>query len=154
MKLLCEVFLHQSLSTPCLNVLRGAAGATLTDWQGRELLDFHGNGSSTSNKVGVLPATAKEDNNWRAFELQWLANQRLQRRYVLHQQDEKACSPYLLDRVYIGGQTPFLMNTAARDRYGLLVELTAGYADSYGTVLQTEVTCTICWALFRAFPAP
>lgn len=36
-------FLHQSLSTPCLNVLQGCQGATLTDHQGRELLDFHGN---------------------------------------------------------------------------------------------------------------
>jgi len=36
-------FLHQSLSTPCLNGLRSCNGATITDWQGRELLDFHGN---------------------------------------------------------------------------------------------------------------
>ena len=36
-------FLHQSLSTPCLNVLKSCAGATLTDLQGRDLLDFHGN---------------------------------------------------------------------------------------------------------------
>jgi len=36
-------FLHQSLSTPCLGVLRSCDGATITDWQGRELLDFHGN---------------------------------------------------------------------------------------------------------------
>ena len=37
------VFLHQSLSTPCLNVLEGAQGATLVDAQQREYLDFHGN---------------------------------------------------------------------------------------------------------------
>jgi 4-aminobutyrate aminotransferase len=36
-------FLHQSLSTPCLNVLKSCDGATITDLQGRELLDFHGN---------------------------------------------------------------------------------------------------------------
>ena len=36
-------FLHQSLSTPCLNVLRSCSGATVVDLQGRELLDFHGN---------------------------------------------------------------------------------------------------------------
>ena len=36
-------FIHQSLSTPCLNVLRGCHGATLEDTQGRHLLDFHGN---------------------------------------------------------------------------------------------------------------
>jgi len=37
------VFLHQSLSTPCLNVLRGCGGAYIEDWQGRRILDFHGN---------------------------------------------------------------------------------------------------------------
>lgn len=36
-------FLHQSLSTPCLNVLVGANGSTLTNLQGRTFLDFHGN---------------------------------------------------------------------------------------------------------------
>jgi len=37
------VFLHQALSTPCLDVLESAAGAGMTDLQGRRLLDFHGN---------------------------------------------------------------------------------------------------------------
>ncbi|OLN24728.1 Adenosylmethionine-8-amino-7-oxononanoate aminotransferase [Desulfovibrio sp. DV] len=37
------VFLRQSLSTPCLDVLAGCAGSTLTTLDGRELLDFHGN---------------------------------------------------------------------------------------------------------------
>ncbi len=36
-------FLHQSLSTPCLNVLKGCGGASIEDLQGRCLLDFHGN---------------------------------------------------------------------------------------------------------------
>jgi 4-aminobutyrate aminotransferase len=38
-----RVFLHQSLSTPCVNVLTGAKGTILTDAEGREYLDFHGN---------------------------------------------------------------------------------------------------------------
>lgn len=38
-----KYFLHQSLSSPCLNVLSHCDGATITDRQGRELLDFHGN---------------------------------------------------------------------------------------------------------------
>ncbi len=37
------VFLHQSLSTPCLDVLEGCAGSRLRDMDGREFLDFHGN---------------------------------------------------------------------------------------------------------------
>jgi len=38
-----DVFLHQALSTPCLDVLDSADGAAVTDLQGRRLLDFHGN---------------------------------------------------------------------------------------------------------------
>ena len=38
-----KYFLHQSLSTPCLNLLKGCHGASLEDWEGRALLDFHGN---------------------------------------------------------------------------------------------------------------
>ena len=38
-----KYFLHQSLSTPCLNVLKGCDGASIEDLQGRRLLDFHGN---------------------------------------------------------------------------------------------------------------
>ncbi|MBA3531742.1 MAG: aspartate aminotransferase family protein [Ardenticatenales bacterium] len=36
-------FLHQSLSTPCLNVLQGCQGSYIEDLQGNRLLDFHGN---------------------------------------------------------------------------------------------------------------
>ncbi len=37
-------FLHQSLSTPVLNVLRSADGAWIEDLDGRRYLDMHGNG--------------------------------------------------------------------------------------------------------------
>ena len=36
-------FLHQSLSSPCLNALSGCNGSFLMDAQGRHYLDFHGN---------------------------------------------------------------------------------------------------------------
>lgn len=36
-------FLHQSLSTPCLDVLAGCEGSEIRDLQGRRFLDFHGN---------------------------------------------------------------------------------------------------------------
>lgn len=36
-------FLRQSLSTPCLDVVEQARGATLVTSDGREILDFHGN---------------------------------------------------------------------------------------------------------------
>ncbi len=38
-----KYFLHQSLSTPCLDVLAQCEGACTTDMQGRQFLDFHGN---------------------------------------------------------------------------------------------------------------
>ncbi len=36
-------FLHQSLSSPCLNVLARAEGITIEDVQGQRFMDFHGN---------------------------------------------------------------------------------------------------------------
>ena len=38
-----RLFLHQSLSTPCLNALQGSDGIYLEDVQGRKIMDFHGN---------------------------------------------------------------------------------------------------------------
>lgn len=38
-----RVFLHQSLSTPCLDVLESCEGIYLTNMQGRRYMDFHGN---------------------------------------------------------------------------------------------------------------
>lgn len=38
-----KYFLHQSLSTPCLNVLSHVEGAWIEDIEGRRYLDFHGN---------------------------------------------------------------------------------------------------------------
>ena len=36
-------FLHQSLSTPCLNVMKRCEGPFIEDLEGRRFLDFHGN---------------------------------------------------------------------------------------------------------------
>ncbi len=38
-----KYFLSQSLSTPCLNVLKAAEGIYIEDQQGKKLMDFHGN---------------------------------------------------------------------------------------------------------------
>jgi len=38
-----SAFLHQSLSTPCLNTLQSAEGSWIEDTEGRRYLDFHGN---------------------------------------------------------------------------------------------------------------
>lgn len=36
-------FIHQAMSTPCLNVLRSAKGVWIEDVEGRRYIDFHGN---------------------------------------------------------------------------------------------------------------
>lgn len=118
------------------------------------VLEFHGNVSATSNRVAVLPVTAREDNFERVLDLQDRANRRLRGRWLLKQLDQKDFEHYLLEKVYLGGDIPYLVNTSTRGRYGLMVEVTAGYSDSYGTLLQTDFTCEICRALFLAFPIP
>ncbi|MBI3853163.1 MAG: aspartate aminotransferase family protein [Verrucomicrobia bacterium] len=60
-----KYFLHQSLSTPCLNVLKSCNGASVEDLQGRQLLDFHGNnvhqvGFSHPRVIEAITAQMKE----------------------------------------------------------------------------------------------
>lgn len=38
-----QVFLRQSVSTPCLSAIRKAEGIWIEDWSGRRYMDFHGN---------------------------------------------------------------------------------------------------------------
>ncbi len=38
-----DVFLHQAMSTPCLNSLQAADGIYITDSKGQSYMDFHGN---------------------------------------------------------------------------------------------------------------
>lgn len=52
-------FLHQSLSTPCLNVLKCCDGIYIEDMQGRRYMDFHGNnvhqaGFSNPKVIGAI----------------------------------------------------------------------------------------------------
>lgn len=38
-----EVFMKQSMSTPCIDAIVNAEGAYITDYEGKQYLDFHGN---------------------------------------------------------------------------------------------------------------
>jgi 4-aminobutyrate aminotransferase len=51
-----RVFLHQSLSTPCINALRKSDGIHIEDLEGRRFMDFHGNSvvSSTHSLHSLL----------------------------------------------------------------------------------------------------
>ena len=58
-------FLQQSLSTPCLNVLKSAQGSWIEDVQGRRYLDFHGNmvhqvGYAHPHVIGSIKAQLDE----------------------------------------------------------------------------------------------
>jgi len=58
-------FLHQSLSTPCLNVLANCQGSYIEDLQGRRYLDFHGNnvhhvGFSNPSVIEVIAKQMRE----------------------------------------------------------------------------------------------
>jgi 4-aminobutyrate aminotransferase len=55
-------FLHQSLSTPVLNVISGAAGACIRDLEGRSYIDMHGNGVHNAgfNHPAVVAAVRRQ----------------------------------------------------------------------------------------------
>ncbi len=76
-----QVFLRQSLSTPCLDVVERAEGAWLVDAQGRRLLDFHGNSvhqvgfghprvvEAVKKQLDALPFAPRRFTNRAAIEL-------------------------------------------------------------------------------------
>jgi 4-aminobutyrate aminotransferase len=76
-----RVFLHQALSTPCLNVVERAEGIWLIDAAGRRIMDFHGNSvhqlghghprvvEAIRRQMDVLPFSPRRYTNRSAIEL-------------------------------------------------------------------------------------
>jgi 4-aminobutyrate aminotransferase len=76
-----QLFLHQSLSTPCLNALQGSEGIYLEDTQGRKIMDFHGNSvhqvghghprviEAIKSQLDVLPFCPRRYTNQVAIDL-------------------------------------------------------------------------------------
>jgi 4-aminobutyrate aminotransferase len=74
-------FLHQSLSTPCLNVLKSCDGSYIEDLQGRKYLDFHGNNvhqvgfrnpkvlKAVKDQLDTLPFCSRRYTNLPSIEL-------------------------------------------------------------------------------------
>lgn len=74
-------FLHQSLSTPCLNALRAADGIWIEDIEGRRYMDFHGNSvqqvgfrnprvvAAIKRQLDTLPFSTRRYTNRPAVEL-------------------------------------------------------------------------------------
>jgi 4-aminobutyrate aminotransferase len=71
-----QYFFHQSLSTPCLDVVTSAGGATLGDVAGRRILDFHGNsvhqvGYAHPRVIAAIKAQLDQLSIWRAGWRSW-----------------------------------------------------------------------------------
>jgi 4-aminobutyrate aminotransferase len=76
-----DVFLHQSLSTPCFNALSSCDGIWLTDIEGRRAMDFHGNNvhqvgyrhphvmAAVKRQLDKLPFSPRRYTNAAAVEL-------------------------------------------------------------------------------------
>lgn len=74
-------FIHQSLSTPCLNALKSTKGSWLEDVEGRRYLDFHGNMvhqvgyghpkvvEAVQRQIAEMPFCPRRYTNVRAIEL-------------------------------------------------------------------------------------
>ena len=115
------------------------------------ILDFHGNANARYNKMGVLPVTGKKENSNKAKEFQKIFNDQMKDRYVLRQNSENGFSQYILKSTSTGGSAPFLLNYGAKGRYGVLIETSAGYPDSYGTIMQTDFVTETCLAAIRTY---
>jgi len=75
-----EVFLRQSLSTPCFNALASCEGIWLTDVEGRRAMDFHGNNvhqvgyrhphvmAAVKRQLDTLPFSPRRYTNVQAVE--------------------------------------------------------------------------------------
>lgn len=76
-----NVFMHQALSTPCLDVLKECEGIYITDLQGRRYMDFHGNSvhqigyrnpfiiQKLKDQLDVFPFSPRRFTNVPAIEL-------------------------------------------------------------------------------------
>jgi 4-aminobutyrate aminotransferase len=76
-----KYFLHQSLSTPCLDAIERAEGAELIDVSGKRILDFHGNSvhqlghghpavvAAVKAQLDALPFSPRRYTNRPAIEL-------------------------------------------------------------------------------------
>ncbi|ATW25418.1 aspartate aminotransferase family protein [Candidatus Formimonas warabiya] len=76
-----RLFLHQSSSTPCLDVLNSCGGIYLEDLQGRRIMDFHGNNvhqvgfanpyviDAIKSQLDILPFCTRRYTNIKIIEL-------------------------------------------------------------------------------------
>ena len=75
-----DLFLHQALSTPCLDVLASCEGIYLTDVSGKKYMDFHGNNvhqvgyrnqyvmDKVKEQMDILPFSPRRYTNTAAIE--------------------------------------------------------------------------------------
>lgn len=116
------------------------------------VLDFHGNaGGPGNNRLVFIPTTGLPGNEDGVYDAVRRFNEAIADRYVLHEASRPGVQQYEIESVSWESRRPTLIETACRDRLGFIVEVPAGYGDTYGLVLQTDVVIETCLAFFRAY---
>ena len=116
------------------------------------VLDFHGNTSAFDNRLCIYAATGRSDNQDKAMVWTSVVNERVRGRHLLQQAGEDSCSLYLMKNPYCDSIRPTLINYSVKDRYGFIVELTAGYSDTRASVLVTDMVCEILRGIAEVYP--
>lgn len=115
------------------------------------VLDFHGNaGGAGNNRLVFIPSSGKPENEDRVHDAAQRFNEAIADRFVLHEASRPGVQQYEIETISWESVRPTLITTACRDRLGFIVEVPAGYAGSYGTVVQTDIVIETCLAFFRA----
>lgn len=114
-------------------------------------LDFHGNaGGAGNNRLIFIPSSCKPENEERVHDAAQRFNEAIADRFVLHEAQRPGVQQYEIETISWESIRPTLITTACRDRLGFVVEVPAGYAGTYGTVVQTDIVIETCLAFFRA----
>ena len=110
------------------------------------MLDFHGNaGGPGNNRLVFIPTTGLPGNEDGVYDAVRRFNEAIADRYVLHEASRPGVQQYEIESVSWESRRPTLIETACRDRLGFIVEVPAGYGDTYGLYLQTDVVIETAW---------
>ncbi|MGI5817591.1 MAG: DUF2817 domain-containing protein [Armatimonadota bacterium] len=116
------------------------------------VLDFHGNsGGPGNNRLIFIPSTGRPGNEDHCHDAVRRFNAAIADRYVLHESNRPGVQQYEIESVSWGRLRPTLTTTACRDRGGFIVEVPAGYRDTYAMVFQTDLVIETCLAFIRAY---
>jgi len=123
--------MHQSLSTPCLDVLQECKGSYIIDMQGRKFLDFHGN---SVHQVGYRNRSVIDAINRQFESLPFCPNWSRLGRMVY---DVSAALEFLLNGK---GKSKEKMPLIQEEKIFLLGYSLGGMVGLYATALDKRIT--------------